>query len=453
MDRVLDLINDNGGYAGAASLIGLAVLALLYFAQAREVKRLREWAGRAPERAAELEARVAAEAARRAATPAPKPVTAAPVAKAANGGQAQPGAAAAAAAAAAPGAPPAAGAPAPGTPNAPAKAPAPAGATASGAATTPGDTTTPGAPAATPSEGAPSPGAPAAGAAAATASGAATATPAAPGGTGAATQGGDGTTTPGPGGPDEGAAATPEGEKTGDGTPSGDGAGPGDTGEAPAVDQPTGITPAGAGLPPARTAAARPRGAAPVRPAAPARAAGAPTATVPPRAGGSRRGSTGGMRWPVLAIAGALLVIVVGIVFITSGGDDEAPQGDNAAQTEPEVLPPAQTEPAEDRTPRGEVTVAVLNGTSVPGLARRVAEKIEGAGFDVPDDLVTNAVEQNRSATVVMYAEGARDEAREVARVIDVGTDALDVMDESARTVTQDRAMVVVTVGADQSQP
>ena len=52
MDHVSDLIKDYGGYAGVASLLGLAVLALLYFAQAREVKRLREWAGRAPERAA-----------------------------------------------------------------------------------------------------------------------------------------------------------------------------------------------------------------------------------------------------------------------------------------------------------------------------------------------------------------------------------------------------------------
>ena len=51
-------IEKYGGYAGFAAVIGLAVLALLYFAQAREVKRLREWAGRAPERAAELAARV-----------------------------------------------------------------------------------------------------------------------------------------------------------------------------------------------------------------------------------------------------------------------------------------------------------------------------------------------------------------------------------------------------------
>ena len=38
------------------------MLSLLYFAQARELKRLREWAGRAPERAQELEERVVAQA-------------------------------------------------------------------------------------------------------------------------------------------------------------------------------------------------------------------------------------------------------------------------------------------------------------------------------------------------------------------------------------------------------
>lgn len=37
---------------GLASFLGLAVLVLLYFQQARDVRRLREWAGKAPERAA-----------------------------------------------------------------------------------------------------------------------------------------------------------------------------------------------------------------------------------------------------------------------------------------------------------------------------------------------------------------------------------------------------------------
>src|SRR5580765_434129 len=62
-----------GSYAGFASILGLAILSLLYFAQAREVKRLRDWAGRAPERAAELEAMAIAHAEEARRTPAPAP--------------------------------------------------------------------------------------------------------------------------------------------------------------------------------------------------------------------------------------------------------------------------------------------------------------------------------------------------------------------------------------------
>ncbi len=69
-----DQVEKYGAYVGIAAFFGLAVLTLLYFAQAREVKRLREWAGRAPERAAELEKAVAehAEEVRRV-TPVPQP--------------------------------------------------------------------------------------------------------------------------------------------------------------------------------------------------------------------------------------------------------------------------------------------------------------------------------------------------------------------------------------------
>src|SRR4051794_33843844 len=51
-----------GAYIAIASFLGLALLSILYFAQAREVRRLRDWAGRAPERDAELEARVTMQA-------------------------------------------------------------------------------------------------------------------------------------------------------------------------------------------------------------------------------------------------------------------------------------------------------------------------------------------------------------------------------------------------------
>jgi hypothetical protein len=47
------LIQEIGSYAGLAAIPGLAILSALYFSQARDVRRLRDWAGRAPERSAE----------------------------------------------------------------------------------------------------------------------------------------------------------------------------------------------------------------------------------------------------------------------------------------------------------------------------------------------------------------------------------------------------------------
>jgi LytR cell envelope-related transcriptional attenuator len=50
---VVDLIKEIGAFAGLGAFLGFAILALLYFSQARDVRRLRDWAGRAPERDAE----------------------------------------------------------------------------------------------------------------------------------------------------------------------------------------------------------------------------------------------------------------------------------------------------------------------------------------------------------------------------------------------------------------
>ena len=49
----MELIKEIGAIAGLGAFVGLAVLSLLYFSQARDVRRLRDWAGRAPERVAE----------------------------------------------------------------------------------------------------------------------------------------------------------------------------------------------------------------------------------------------------------------------------------------------------------------------------------------------------------------------------------------------------------------
>src|SRR5689334_14892232 len=79
---VEDQIEKYGAYVGIACFFGLAVLSLLYFAQARELRRLRDWAGRSPEfEWDELERRVLTLESRRAAAPqrvaAPVPAVAA----------------------------------------------------------------------------------------------------------------------------------------------------------------------------------------------------------------------------------------------------------------------------------------------------------------------------------------------------------------------------------------
>lgn len=60
------MIKDIGAFAGLAAFFGLAVLALLSFTQGRDIRRLREWAGSAPERDAERKDATSAAAAQRA---------------------------------------------------------------------------------------------------------------------------------------------------------------------------------------------------------------------------------------------------------------------------------------------------------------------------------------------------------------------------------------------------
>lgn len=63
MVRVIEQI---GAFAGLAAFLGLGILALLSFAHGRDIRRLREWAGSAPERDAERKETTSTIAAQRA---------------------------------------------------------------------------------------------------------------------------------------------------------------------------------------------------------------------------------------------------------------------------------------------------------------------------------------------------------------------------------------------------
>ncbi len=62
----MELIKEIGAFAGLAAFFGLALLALLSFTHGRDIRRLREWAGSAPERDSERKELTSASAAQRA---------------------------------------------------------------------------------------------------------------------------------------------------------------------------------------------------------------------------------------------------------------------------------------------------------------------------------------------------------------------------------------------------
>ncbi len=62
----MELIKEIGAFAGLVAFLGLALLALLSFTQGRDIRRLREWAGSAPERDSERKETTSAAASARA---------------------------------------------------------------------------------------------------------------------------------------------------------------------------------------------------------------------------------------------------------------------------------------------------------------------------------------------------------------------------------------------------
>jgi hypothetical protein len=107
-------------------------------------------------------------------------------------------------------------------------------------------------------------------------------------------------------------------------------------------------------------------------------------------------------------------------------------------------LVPALPEP-------GTFTTAVLNATTIPGLARGVATRLANTRHKV--GTVTNAATQDRATTRVLYVPGCRSAAEEVARRIDVATNAIEPADTDSRMLAGRKAQVIVVVGADQNAP
>jgi hypothetical protein len=398
---VHNFISSVGADAGFASIIGLAILILLYFAHARETSALREQAARLAERLQQAEAKLAQSAGAQAAVPPPsfqpaQASAAAPVAQPATA--AAVGAAAKSVAATAGGAP--AGLAAPALASATRFVPvggsiAPAPPAAAPARAVPAAAPRPAVPAAAPQP------------AAATA----IAQPPAPAVVSAAA-------------PDEepvrvGAAATAAGAANG-GARSAPAGIPGS-----AVRRPPPRPPAGAGRP--ATASGRP---------------------LPPLATSAPTGSSAARRF-VIVVLGALVVagaVAALLIAISSSGTKSITK-----------LTPTSNAPAAKHRSRpafnpATVTVAVLNGTATNDLAHRVATRLASMGYR--KGAIATATDQTRTATVVAYRPGFRTDAVHVASALRLRAASVQPIDQSTQQVacagaTACTVNVVVTVGAD----
>jgi hypothetical protein len=186
-----------------------------------------------------------------------------------------------------------------------------------------------------------------------------------------------------------------------------------------------------------------------------------PTGILPPyeesRPGGPMRSKGGGgggiFSSPGRAVAvvgGSLLALfAIGFGVLQLTGDDEpSKQSANTGSStkEPDETTAAKKKKSPGINP-GDVRVAVLNGTTVPGLAAQIGDSIERQGFQL--GTVTNFIDQQRAESVVKYAPGAEREAADVGKRLKISQ--REPIDAESQGLAGD-ATVVVVAGADKTQ-
>jgi hypothetical protein len=138
-----------------------------------------------------------------------------------------------------------------------------------------------------------------------------------------------------------------------------------------------------------------------------------------------------GTRYVAVALAGLLVLggsASYGVSRLTGddGGNGSTPEHKDAA-----VKP-------------GNVTVAVLNGTTVPGLAATLGDRLAAAGFK--KGAIDTFSDQQLAESVVQYAPGHEAAAKAVGRRVGIGH--REPVTADSRALAGD-ATVIVIAGAD----
>jgi LytR cell envelope-related transcriptional attenuator len=138
----------------------------------------------------------------------------------------------------------------------------------------------------------------------------------------------------------------------------------------------------------------------------------------------------------VLLIAGGVAYAVLN----SGGSSDSSSNGGGKSKTAKSEKTSKQSAA---KVKPGEIEVAVLNGTSVPGLAATFGDQVETKGFEL--GAVTNSDSQFESS-VVMFKKGREPEAKQVAKGLSI--EKIEPMTAEVSEVSGE-ANVSVVVGED----
>jgi hypothetical protein len=182
------------------------------------------------------------------------------------------------------------------------------------------------------------------------------------------------------------------------------------------------------------------------------------TPTTPPRDPWYRRlrARLPAARYIALIVAGALVLgggAAFGISQLASndnGGSDKSTPSSASSNTpsngEPNTKKDGNVKSAPTVNP-GDVTITVVNGTTIPNLARDTASKLSGLGFQIGNK-VTGTGSLAAAESVVEYKPGAENEARYVAAKLNISNRQPADPDAIAQAGP---AQVIVVLGADQA--
>ncbi|WP_249011315.1 LytR C-terminal domain-containing protein [Conexibacter sp. DBS9H8] len=162
-----------------------------------------------------------------------------------------------------------------------------------------------------------------------------------------------------------------------------------------------------------------------------------------------------------LTVGGAAAAVVLVVLLLALTGSPRTAR--SASASTPAAAPAHHHAASTAQISPATITVSVLNGTAVNGLAAAVGQKLSAAGYTVPATAITNAAIQTAATTTVAYLPGARAAAAQVAAALTraSGVTVTTLTPASQATITSCAtpaaggqpgtcpAKVIITVGSD----